>query len=831
MEIKLKTEHSFSKGRFRAREEISIPKLSEKFNNREERPFNSDSSNLSFKGLFYVPVVEKAGDEVAKIFNAKETIALAKKYLGSNFENLYEDLKSNPLAKNLAKNMFNDENGIVTFHKKTFLKLLLDGIIYPVKILPADILNGVFSLLRKVKPLEKWANEVYGSSAFKKIRQRSKIDSKVNSLRGVFETVEKLKGKTDDEISSILFQRSVKMFDEKTGSYDTKHERALNRIVSGMIPAVFLANDAYNLSRMCDDNPKGADKEKKVRFRQEVSRIGFNAYLMLITYGALQKYINNSKAGIMLMTAVTVLFTEAFSRLANGKHIVRLSKAKAQEINKKQGNSDFSAQAPAKEEFQQGYDYKKMLLKSDKKRAVFSSFKGVAQEDKGSAKSEQKAPLLSPKTLFKACLIAISAGFAVKGLRFINLKKLNIKIKDSKGKEKIVKNVGDYLDNVIFKPFKLTYEKLTMNKNNSIARTEFDKIIARLRQQDVGFDELAAKYEKVVAQIDEQALKSNKFSKEYINLGTKKKKTKPFIDFVIAPFKFTYGAIALPYKLTDKLINVVFSPFIEKASVKKIIKLADSQNNFDELDAFVKKFMTGKDKDKFMERISKISLPDEQKELAKNIIKKITEIDLKNEDVKALQKSIDFIGKEALVKDFNPQHFQNYIRDNIAKAFNVDNMSALSNSELSNLAKTSATAATLWFLMADNYNMVMLKSNGEDKEGAKLKSKERFVQEMSRLFYQTLLIDLFNSTFRSQYNSSLFGMSWITTINTTIGEILTRKSVGMPVLPHTRDELIEMDKKKDNATGFAKGYYNFMTRLTGKKSLAEQHQAKQTTKK
>ena len=79
---------------------------------------------------------------------------------------------------------------------------------------------------------------------------------------------------TESQISSEMFQKSVKMFDtSKYGAYDTKHERALNRLVSGLPPAVFLATDAYNLSRMMDDDSNKADKEKKTRFRQEVTRI------------------------------------------------------------------------------------------------------------------------------------------------------------------------------------------------------------------------------------------------------------------------------------------------------------------------------------------------------------------------------------------------------------------------------------------------------------------------------------------------------------------------------------------------------------------------------
>ena len=131
--------------------------------------------------------------------------------------------------------------------------------------------------------------------------------------------------------------------------------------------------------------------------------------------------------------------------------------------------------------------------------------------------------------------------------------------------------------------------------------------------------------------------------------------------------------------------------------------------------------------------------------------------------------------------------------------------------------------------MTDNYNMVMLKSNGNDKDGANTKFKERFVQEGSRLFYQTLLIDLFNSTFMKSYNGSLLGMSWVTLADTTLGEILTRSSVGIATKPHTRDELIAMEEKQNNSTGFKKKYYNFMQRLTGKRSIKSYEVAPKST--
>ena len=305
------------------------------------------------------------------------------------------------------------------------------------------------------------------------------------------------------------------------------------------------------------------------------------------------------------------------------------------------------------------------------------------------------------------------------------------------------------------------YKKLTVIPDHTISKEKFDKIVDVLNQN--GYKDLAAKYQNIAAKVTD--------SNGIIHLGAKNKKyVKPAVNFVIAPFKFAFNTVTLPYRLVDKAVKM----FMKKPK----------------------------------------AAPKTAEQLAQELSKK---------DVEVLAKTIENIGKEAVKKGMTPKKFQSYVNDNILKAFNATTMSNISNAELSNLAKTAASAATIWFLMTDNYNMVMLKSNGNDKEGAETKFKERFVQEGSRLFYQTLLIDLFNSTFRSQYNGSLAGMSWVTLVDTTLGEILTRKSVGMPVGTHTRDELEAIEKKQNDATGFLKGYYNFMRRLTGKRSIESYH--------
>lgn len=729
------------------------------YNNQDiKRPLKTNHSDLSFKGL------SLGYKQIGKTFSVREFLEFSDKYVGKMGRELLEDITVR--HKDAAAKLISVNGDNITLAKKTIPHLAWDGIIYPFKILPGDLLNGVVELMGKVPGFKNWSAKTLERPMFKNIRQRSKLDPKISSLQGLItyrdmkihnakEAFAKQAGKalnelTDAEIAKItqevdakmgssIFQSELKMFDPKSGNYDTKHERALNRLVSGLPPAIFLANDAYNLSRMMDDDPNAATKEQKIRFKQEVSRILTSGYLTLITMGAFQKFINRSKAGIVLTTGITVLVTEMFSRLSNGKHITRLTPEQARKENEE-------AKAP------------EAKIKPVENKQVSSTGAPAVKNDK--TKEHQK-PLLSFDTLMKGSAAVLGIGYSIKGFKnipairkaalkyFENMKLNNPDKFDKLGiKELELENaVKTFEDKVIYRPFTQLYKRLTSQKFH-VEPKKFDKVVEILREYDEKF---AAKYE----QVGKAALKTID-GKQVIDLGSKDKKIKPLVNFVIAPFKFIWNTITLPYWMVDEKLMSVFRKAKPKPSTK---------------------------------------------------------------DIEALAKSFDRISMNALKKNFSKEKFHDFLQVNFLKAFNEDSLSSVSNAELSNLAKTAASIATIWFLMTDNYNMVMLKSNGNDKEGANTKFKERFVQEGSRLFYQTLLIDLFNSTFRNQYNSSLMGMSWITLVDTTLGEMLTRSSVGTALKPHTRDELIAMETKQNNYTGFLKKYYNFMQRLTGKRSI------------
>ncbi|MBP3846890.1 hypothetical protein J6I39_03990 [bacterium] len=742
-------------------------------NNKQdiERPLNNNHHDLSFKGLSFMPRLYKP---LEKTYSKQEFLEFTRKYLGDMGEELLNNVAI--VHRKRTNKLISMDGDNITIHKKTIPHLAWDGILYPFKILPGDVLNGLVEMAGKIPGLKGWSERTLKLPMFKNIRQRSKIDKKVNSLVGMItyrenklkDAIEgykkvngiapdeaalaKIKAEVEENMQSSVFQTITKPFDYKTGNYDTKHERALNRLVSGLPPAIFLANDAYNLSRMMDDDPKAAEKERKTRFKQETSRILTSGYLTLITMGAFQKFINKSKFGIVLTTGITVLVTEMFSRLSNGKHITRISPEKAREINKK----EHAPEADIKPIENNG-----------------SQVSSTGNTEKNDKSKEQQKPLLSFDTLIKASAVVLAAGYAIKGFKNIPaIKNAALKFFEKMDAEKSAKlginkeklntdnAVKTFEDKVLYRPFTQFYNNITSTAYH-VAPAKFEATISVLRKN--GYSQLADQYEKV----GKSAIK-NIDGKEFLDLGSRDKmfkvfgkevSVKPFVNFVIAPFKFMWNTVTLPYWMIDEKIGNLFRKAKPKSMPKDINALATS---FDKISKKAQAFAAGK---------------------------------------------------------MSSADFEDFIKINMTNAFNRDSMSNVSNAELSNLAKTAASVATIWFLMTDNYNMVMLKSNGNDKDGANTKFKERFVQEGSRLFYQTLLIDLFNSTFRNSYNASLLGMSWVTLADTTLGEILTRSSVGIPVKAHTRDELIDIETKQNNSTGFKKKYYNFMQRLTGKRSI------------
>ncbi len=925
-------------------------------------PLERASNEISFKGV--PSSIKKAAENImyrkTRAYEYQASISTLKRFYKSGITSLTEGLKGHKdITDNLVHDIVTDK---IQFKEKTPVKLVVEGILYPFSKLPVHIADSIIDVLRKRQILPENYGKT-GRSLYSRHRFKLDDDDKFNSLIGFIKSAHRYKHDTEKIRSAGLFQDGMKMFDPKSGNYNGVHERALTRIVTGFIPAFFLANDAYNLSRLCDDDPKLAEKEKKVRFNQESKRVLSNAYLQLITLGALSKFINASKTAFVTVTVLSTLFTEIYSRLSNGKKIHFISKQEAQEINAKEKLKHNNEKAGNVTEVKPTEQTQQTNPTNDnnvnapafKGSTIFKDF-GIAsnisftdapktQEEIDNSNSSKVAakeikPLLNLDTIVKWVIGTIAIGYALrgakKGISYImtnpktSQKAIVKKMSDiSQKAEKLNKNLEKFLrldktkgSNIFAK----IYNKIT-TEEHLVKKSDFDKIAQRLTEydlhlgnkyetvtknyqrtraikkfgnelandlKDAGLNSLAEEFTKIAngsysksrkdviitnninhflkelrkegelslaneikrnlikpdgtiqaenyekiskmlkklaktrrdsdlkefyqafdnvfkvdmdtqnlqlyfKAINELTLKKkfdavNKYKQymydainnETYNLGTKNRFiAKEVTDFFIQPFKFIWNTITFPYKLATKF---------EKMT--KPVKAPEWKDEIQTVSTSIKKI--GKTFDKIEKDVEKWN----KRALKHNQIAQQT-------------------GKELIELKEVDKEFAKIMNKKISKAFNTVTMSNISNAELSELAKYSTTAATAWFLIADNYNMVMLKSNGENKKEAGMKAKERAVQETSRLFYSQLLINLFNSTFRNLYNSSLFGAQTVNTASTFLGEYFNRVTIGVPVKELSKDEILKQDEENLNRKDAKGQIIRFMSRLTGKRALTQ----------
>ena len=474
------------------------------------RAFKHYSSNLSFKGSFFGLFTSYSKG----IKGFSDLIGKADKVMANVPSQMIEKIK-----KIRPKDII-IENDVIKFREKGLLRKIFDAAVYPVTQMPIDLLDFSVRGLRRIPALKnsKSLENFYNNGFLAKNREKIFLSEQVGALQNILTNGSKLDfSKPENE--KAFMQQVHSLFDPRKGNYNTVHERALNRIVSGMIPAYFLANDSYNLSRYCDDNKDAADKEKKVRFKQEVARVGTTAYLQLVILSALAKVINSSIWGAVLSSTGITIFTELFSRKFAGKPVWLLDKEGA----KKQFDKEYKDFAKKQKEEGKDLTYVKMPVAFKKERA-FASF---AQNENNPQVVQQKKKAKPPVTL--SGLVKYSVASTLFGFGLLGLRK-NVKAVDN-------------IFNSAFKPFKDKYNKIAFSELK--VSKENLKYLAQ-RFENAGYSDIAKGYQEL---IDSTSGNEIVFGKQTTN-------KKIAADFLIGPFKFVYKALALPYNLTKKVLSI-----------------------------------------------------------------------------------------------------------------------------------------------------------------------------------------------------------------------------------------------------------------------------------
>lgn len=889
-------------------------------------PNTGSTNNVSFKASPKA-LMSAADEQVLKVFS--QHYGKAGNFLVDKADDLMRE------SKVLEKSSrFFVEKGNLAIKDKSIPRSVVESAIFPFTTLPLYAANWVLKKAQKVPALSKSARNLYNKPIFRNPRKLNYLNESTNQLNGVLgktrstvesfikekgiemsskELMEKL-SKADDSpivreasnyVKENLYKVSNKFFDKNTGNFNTAFERPLNRIVTGLVPVAFLANDAYNLSVLCGDKKEDSTKEAKARTKQEISRVLTTAYIQLLTFGAFTKQVNNIPLFTPLTSGITVFFSEINSRRRLGKPAFFISKEKAKEYHKKEAeksNKENNTTVKDKKAEKQAVSTTQVttqdkpaqinnIMTADPAQSkVFESFKaGNVVENKNTEdKKEDKKPqerkaLINTQTFKKGVAILIAGGFAlsflknssftknskimqgfkkvgdffkkkiydplafktfemkpsefddlmkvlddagckeiadghrfikdkyaVKGADVIRMQKYSL---SSEGKKKAIEQIsaslGKYGDNAgkIVDSINTAIAK----EGEAISEMKFDKVAKRaaeiIKNKNINLSEEQLKS---LSETITEAVSSNSKG-SFIKMDTK---LKPFVDIVTQPFKFVLSAANLPFKLVKTAINLATGK-VQKKAGEAALGLAEL-NKFEKainravVEVFGEKSeKTGKISQTIfanaMEQLQKKTAPYTKAKAALDAAKASGTVDAK------VQASFDK-AKDELYK---------YVNRAVQKSFDGVTQSSNKNTDIAMMTKLVSSTVTSAFLVADNYNMVMIKSNGEDVEDAKEKANERIIQRLSALFYQSLFINWFNSTFKSTYNSSLKGMTSIAIPNTLTTEILTRKSIGMPIGRKSYEQLVENEEKNENRKGFLGKYFKFMRLLTGKKPLKD----------
>ena len=219
------------------------------------------------------------------------------------------------------------ENNMLIFRKESIPLKIKEGIINVVK-LPIDIVDAAISKAGGISGpgSNELAAKLKNLEVFKKRRNEKEAMTIYHKLKGIAEA------KTPFELRETILRVPA---GKPVGNYDSKDERALNRLGTGLVSSMFVGTDFYNLVMYEKNNKKEAEKAKKKRRGRELSRYALSAFMTYSVLGALSSYALKSKAVACAALAGSALFSEIITRLVTGTPLRPLTPEGAKKYNEK----------------------------------------------------------------------------------------------------------------------------------------------------------------------------------------------------------------------------------------------------------------------------------------------------------------------------------------------------------------------------------------------------------------------------------------------------------------------------------------------------------------
>lgn len=696
-----------------------------------------------------------------------------------------------------------EETDSITFHKDPFLKNLCLGI---KEFTVGQILDWGVS----IRDLYRKFDAKFGSSdIISSARKRTSfinevLDRRISEnkardafykLSGVFE--EATKGVKDigkfrvkpnpvkqkDEALDLiqsnikkLAEKSIGQASKKVGKYNTKTERAWNRLGTGFVSATFAATDFYNISMLQNNDPNKANKSGKKRFMQDMRRQGLTAGITYVVLGALQRSVNNSVMAAVLSLGGVTLASEVLSRKMGGIPLTPLSPEEAAKVADKQEKKRLEKEG--KEPVQDEKQDDKEILQNEPQteqeastnnmevfkvftdKVNYPSFNGLTsfkandkniQNEPAENKDKKKKSSVASKIL-KGVAAVFGASLFIGYLRTKNVGKINDIINS------ISSSYDDFRTKCTTRRLILPADDVDgflnyLEKNNFM---EQHNVLQRTLSTFTKHGKLSGQTPLVQKYIPKKELNPTGF---YYDLG--------YVDS----------------RAKKTVFNVVTYP------INAVTKIMGNANNL------VRRLLG--------------AAPVE--EAPKEVIKSKTAAEFMEKHSHRY--------KDALAKE-DMYSFRKELEDAFTRHFSEAN-SKNKNTSIAMISRFLITVISGYFFVNDYRNEVLIESKGKDVERANSTMKERIGHKIANFFLNSMFMDLFNTTFENIYLSSVTGATAVAMATEFTNETAVRASICTPTSKMTREELIEYEDKRLNDDSLKGDYYRTFMKLTGKKPLSE----------
>ncbi len=761
-----------------------------------------------------------------------ETLQALRKNFGSTFDDCissiteYENLlketaktKSGKLGSALKASgghmyKIDEKTNTITFHKTPFAKNIWSGIKDFTVGTVLDACIGIRNGWRKISPTisttgSKNKSGTFGAILDQRVVKKKAMDS-FYKLSGVFEEskteAQKIKELIDkggkealDDKTLIrkgvesLAGKSVKAATKKVGKYNTKSERAWNRLGTGFVSATFAATDFYNISMLQKDDKNEANASARKRFAQDMRRQGLTAAITYIVLGAFQNKVNNSIAYAALSLGGVTLLSEVLSRKMGGISLTPLSPEEAaQEAEKK-------------------------ARKQLKKEQKHSSNKKEDTQPKTEPKaSEEKTKGLFPSTM------SMPVGFVEPKLNNKKDDVFNIfteKMNNSINNSSPAFTADKTLANNEEKPKKKKSGVLATAGKIAGGIVASVLAIGFLRSKNIG------KCDDIIKTI------SKKYNKMVKTLTTKelvlpKGQVDEFLQYLKrSGFTQQHEELQAALKSATAISGTAGSLTGESSVIKKLVSKKELIPNGEyyhmgRIESKGKKVITNV-------LLYPINTLSRLFKSTNNLVKKIFVKDPKVDKAERLSQEAGV----ALIKNYSEKYqkavtsgnldkFQKELQDSFSRHFSEAN-SKNKNTSIAMISRFLITFISGYFFVNDYRNEVLIESKGKDVERANATMKERIGHKISNFFLNSMFMDLFNTTFENIYLGSVVGATAVAMATEFTNESAVRASICTPTKKMNKEELIQYEKERLENDGPKGTYYKTFMKLTGKKPLSE----------